>query len=482
MQNEAQLKLLKTIIGKEDPKNLQEAIKDIPDAIFTDDKLAYVFKSSTEHFAKYGNCLSRSNFFDSLENSNLPEETKSAYQLAFDNILNARASDGEYEFLRDQVMGEYKRDLTRKTLIDAIGLLDQPGRESEALECIDGLNKNIFIAPCKKVSFVSAAQLQTMDLPPVKFLVDELIPEGLTVIAAPQKAGKSAFAMQMGSCIAQGRPFLGRATKQGTVIYYSLEQSNAMNKQRLELQGLGWSDNFLIIGDKDKQSIRKLNKEGVDQMRKTILDNKAEAVIIDTWQRMAPVTNNRRDAYQNAVADFSPVQDLAAETRCAIIALFHRPKSSHGDEFNGVMGSVGFVSTADMTILLNRNRLEPDGVLQSISRVAKEFKWCITFNIDNLTWAFKSLYSDIRKGQIGKDILNVFRQEERELSIKDVFDFLQVDKGYSSDRYPVVAVSISRLARCGTLTKTGRGKYVESELSKREKLNNTSVNLDFEQV
>ena len=62
-------------------------------------------------------------------------------------------------------------------------------------------------------------------LEPAPFLVDELIPEGLHILAGAPKIGKSWLALWLCLCVAQGQPLWNFATTQGEVLYLSLEDS-----------------------------------------------------------------------------------------------------------------------------------------------------------------------------------------------------------------------------------------------------------------
>ena len=59
---------------------------------------------------------------------------------------------------------------------------------------------------------VHDGRVEAHDIPPTRWLVADLIAPGLTLLAAPPKAGKSYLALQMALCVAAGKPFLDRET------------------------------------------------------------------------------------------------------------------------------------------------------------------------------------------------------------------------------------------------------------------------------
>ncbi len=69
-------------------------------------------------------------------------------------------------------------------------------------------------------------------LPPLKWIVQDLIPEGMTLIAAPPKSGKSWWALDLSLSVARGEPFLGKPTTKNGVLYLALEDSKRRIQSR----------------------------------------------------------------------------------------------------------------------------------------------------------------------------------------------------------------------------------------------------------
>ena len=85
----------------------------------------------------------------------------------------------------------------------------------------------------------SAQELMEADLPPQKDVVDGLISQGVTILSAQPKTGKSWFCLQLAKAVAQGEMFLGRATEQGRVIYIDTEERPQDLLARIQRQGQG---------------------------------------------------------------------------------------------------------------------------------------------------------------------------------------------------------------------------------------------------
>ena len=76
-----------------------------------------------------------------------------------------------------------------------------------------------------------------MEFEPRQEPVKNLIAEGLTLFCGPSKLGKSWFVLDMCCSVSTGRPFLGRETLQGDVLYLALEDTQKRLQSRLRNMG-----------------------------------------------------------------------------------------------------------------------------------------------------------------------------------------------------------------------------------------------------
>ncbi len=83
------------------------------------------------------------------------------------------------------------------------------------------------------LSVVSGEDLADMRLEPIRFCVEGLLPEGLSVLGGAPKAGKSWLVLDLGIRIARGDPLWELPTKKGDVLYLCLEDSLNRVQERL---------------------------------------------------------------------------------------------------------------------------------------------------------------------------------------------------------------------------------------------------------
>ena len=84
-----------------------------------------------------------------------------------------------------------------------------------------------------KLETITAEDLQNRTYEPTHFLADELVPEGLHILAGAPKIGKSWLALWLCLCVAQGQALWNFATTQGEALYLSLEDSFQRIQTRL---------------------------------------------------------------------------------------------------------------------------------------------------------------------------------------------------------------------------------------------------------
>ena len=85
----------------------------------------------------------------------------------------------------------------------------------------------------KKLETVNCEEIMTEPLKPIEFVVDNLITQGLFILAGAPKIGKSWLALDICLSIAKGEPVLNAATSQGTALYLCLEDSRIRIQNRL---------------------------------------------------------------------------------------------------------------------------------------------------------------------------------------------------------------------------------------------------------
>lgn len=85
----------------------------------------------------------------------------------------------------------------------------------------------------KKLETINCEEIMTEPLKPIEFVVDNLVTQGLFILAGAPKIGKSWLALDICLSVAKGEPVLNSTTVQGTTLYLCLEDSRIRIQNRL---------------------------------------------------------------------------------------------------------------------------------------------------------------------------------------------------------------------------------------------------------
>ena len=202
----------------------------------------------------------------------------------------------------------------------------------------------------KTLETMTAEQLQRAPYSPVPFLVDELIPEGLHILAGAPKIGKSWLALWLCLCVSQGQPLWNFATTQGEVLYLSLEDSYRRIQSRL----FDLTDDapptlyFAIMADTLKHGLEQQIEQFLTEHPATRL------VVIDTLQRVRSAGSDS-NLYANDYQDIGLLKQLADRHHIAILLIHHLRKLHDDDPMNMISGSTGLSGAADSAFVLQKN-------------------------------------------------------------------------------------------------------------------------------
>jgi len=235
-----------------------------------------------------------------------------------------------------------------------------------------------------EASSIDAVDLLELDIPPLQWIVPDLLPEGTTVLAGPPKLGKSCLVYQIAVEVALGGELLGREIEQGDVLYLALEDGKRRGQTRLRA-ALG--DRSMPRGRLEvRWSAAKLG-EGLEQELLDWLDQHPDArlVAIDTLQRVRARGDARRNAYEVDVEDLARLQDIFKDRAVSLLIVHHSKKDAGDDFLASVSGTYGITGSADTTLVIQRKRLETFGKLVVTGRDVAEVEEPVQFN--GMTWS-----------------------------------------------------------------------------------------------
>lgn len=198
----------------------------------------------------------------------------------------------------------------------------------------------------------SAQDLLDSPLANITWLVEELIPTGLVVLAGTPKVGKSWFCLWLAICVSTGQAFLDHATERAGVLYLCLEDTFGRIQNRLfHLVDVANDDlRFAIVADKLNNGLTVQLERYVSAQPTTRL------IIIDTLQKVRVATGD--SVYASDYQDIGLLKAFADKNGLCILIVHHTRKM--GDEaniFNTISGSNGILGAADECLLLAKDAM-----------------------------------------------------------------------------------------------------------------------------
>jgi hypothetical protein len=256
-------------------------------------------------------------------------------------------------------------------------------------EALDALEAEAIIGGgahhgCGLVTY-TAAELQHQEIPPLRWIIPGIIPEGLMVLAGKSGLGKSYFALQVGAAVASGGQALGCIpVEQGEVLYCALEDGPRRMQVRLQQStetGAAWPSEMHFT-----HHAPRIDEGLVKGLRLWLQEHpRARLILLDVLVKIQSPRHRGDDQYAGAYGDLGPLQALALEFHIAIMVLHHTNKlASPDDPLDAVLGSTGIVGTADVKAVLTRARTETTACLFITGRDVQERKIALDFS-DN-TW------------------------------------------------------------------------------------------------
>ena len=209
--------------------------------------------------------------------------------------------------------------------------------------------------------FYSVPDLTPEEKKPPEFIVDGMIPCGMTFLSGAPKIRKSFMALQIASAVATGSPFLSHNTTQCDVAYLDLEGSKSRVSFRAERMSMKIPRNVFITN-----SIKERLADGlVDKLRHLHRARPSiRLIIIDTYSRArGSYKNFGVNAYDADVALLEPVQRMALEENIAVVFIHHDKKGAGfaSDSFERLSGTMGISGSSDCVINLVADGKRFDG-------------------------------------------------------------------------------------------------------------------------
>jgi DNA-binding transcriptional ArsR family regulator len=397
-----------------------------------------------------------------LVNQKLSGEVGPDYIASISSMIPSTVNSQHYF---DQFLEAYRRRELKRA---ATAMLERAEDKSVTAENVEkfiqdelqGIDKNL--AATKPVALRSFADICRTDYEPLQWVVPGVIPEGVTLLFAPPKKGKSILATHLVDAVASGGiAFGGIPVKRRDVLYLALEDNERRIKDRLLRQGSAWPDNAFCITAKDWGGGGIAELDRYKKARPSI-----ELIIIDTLGIFTPSEDS--NAYSENYKIVSAIHRWSVKNDTSVILVHHSRKGSNRNEGESwqdeAMGSQGTSGGVDTLVFLHKKDTAQEGTLRIQGRDIEPTHKRIVFDNDLLCWRIlgDAAAPVERETPERREIIDLLRGEGREMKLSEIAVALGKAPQTISNR-------LSKLNVEGKVKKCGYGLWALSEDSSLER-------------
>jgi hypothetical protein len=239
--------------------------------------------------------------------------------------------------------------------------------------------------PLVPLQAVNGKALLDMDVPPIRYIVSDLLPVGLHLLAGSPKIGKSWFALWLCNQVAAGEKVWEFDTAKCPTLYLSLEDT--MDRLHLRLSTITES------GSEDSWFVTSVDAGTLTEQLEAFIQAHPDIglIVIDT---LARVRDSATSSYMNDYGEMRRFKELADKYRLALILVHHLRKASDSDPVNMVSGSTGLIGAVDGIYILEKDaRFDNQAKLHITGRDTPDMQLRLEFDREDNVWKFMGFAS-----------------------------------------------------------------------------------------
>jgi RecA-family ATPase len=265
---------------------------------------------------------------------------------------------------------------------------------------------------------ITAEALQSKQFKPVRIVLPELIPEGVTLVAGKPKVGKSWLALDVSLAVADETRFVlgDKRPVHGDALYLALEDNERRLKKRIDkvLQNAKASRRLQFHTE-----WKRMDQGGLEDIEAWIRSVPEPRLIwIDTLAKIRPLATRNEQAYVADYRAIEGVQKLAGQYGVGIVLNTHLRKAPSDDEpFDEVSGTLGQSGAADTIIVMKRH----SGMMKIYvrGRDIEEAEFAAEFNKITCRWRIVGMADEVFRSEQRQAIATALKETARPMSIPD---------------------------------------------------------------
>lgn len=266
--------------------------------------------------------------------------------------------------------------------------------------------------------------LRTENIPPMKWAVQPILPEGLVILAGRPKAMKSWTVLYLSYCVANGLNFMGHRVEQGDSLYLALEDSKRRLKNREKKLGLDKMHNVPTVDTEAPylgMGLEESLHDWIDEVKNPRL------IVIDTLARVKQISKKKSaTAFDLDNEMLRDIQKLAISNNICIMFVTHLNKAQQDYSWDKIQGSVGMQGITDCMWMLDRGDNSDTASLTGRGRDIHDFEYSLKWNEETFRYDFEGQLHEVQLNENRKEIIAAVRELEKagkkEFKPKDICD------------------------------------------------------------
>lgn len=239
----------------------------------------------------------------------------------------------------------------------------------------------------KSLAIRSVKDLMTQHFVPTEFLVNGILPLGLTLLASPPKFGKSWFSLLLCLAVAKGTPFLGLGTTKSDVLYLDLEDGDADLQERIKKLNMGEEAPAGLLYSTEAPTLA----DGLlDTLNQTLSSNPSiKLIVIDTLGVVLGAQNSDSNQFAQEYALYGSLKKVANAHSIALLVIHHlRKTGDDNNPFNRIYGGVATQAALDTMVVLEKDTHASDSAHLHVSgRRCPQQDFVLSFDADTCIWS-----------------------------------------------------------------------------------------------
>ena len=247
--------------------------------------------------------------------------------------------------------------------------------------------------------------LMNTEIPPLKYAVRPILPEGFNCIAGRPKAMKSWTVLYICYCVQNGKPFMGHEVEQGDTLYLALEDSKRRIKDRAKKLGVDkWKHPTILLAT----DVPYLGF-GFEECVSDWIESKENPrlIVIDTLARIKPKQGKKSGtAYDLDNELLGKIQTIAVQKNITIAFITHLSKATTDYSWDRIQGSVGMQGMTDAMWLIDRGDASSKASIIGRGRDINDFEYAVRWNESKWQYEFEGNLQMIEMNDNRREILD----------------------------------------------------------------------------